>query len=151
MTQDLTEISRRAITLLGRVGHGPASVIKAELAPTREDFAAVFIGDAAQVAYDAYQGFWLEPPATLMRPTQLEVRVVCLPAQQIVESREFPGGYSKIAHLLVPDQLWCRFKFRGAGGNDVTAYDGLVMRGERWAWFPKPWRMLATSGAGEGN
>ena len=140
---DLAEIGRRAIELLGRIGRGPAQLIKSELEPTRDDYAAVFIGDAASRAYDAYKTFWSAPPETLMRPAHSEIRVVALPARDIVDSRDFPGGYAKIAHLLVPDQIWCRFKFQGAGGTDVLAYDGLVVRGDRWAWFPKPWRVLA--------
>lgn len=44
----------------------------------------------------------------------------------------------------MPKQLWVRFKLVGGGGSDIIGYDGLVARGERWAWFPKPWRMLAS-------
>lgn len=146
---DLAEISRRAIALLGRIGRGPASLIKSELEPTAEDYAAVFVGDAARQAADAYARFWAEPLETLMRPAHTEIRCVSLRAQDIVASNDFPGGYRKIAHLLVPDQIWCRFKVQGAGGTDVIAYDGLVARGDRFAWFPKPWRVLA--GETEGN
>ncbi len=49
----------------------------------------------------------------------------------------------KIAQLLVPGQIWYRWKLVSGGGTDVLAYDGLVSRGERWAWFPTPWRVLA--------
>ena len=147
---DLVEISRRASTLLARIGRGPASLIKSELEPSREDFAAVFLPSAAQKAYAEYQSLWANPPPSLMRPTDVEIRVVSLFAQHIVDSGEFPGGYRKVAHLLVRDQIWCRFKFLGPGGSDELSYDGLVVCGERWAWFPKPWRVLADD-ASEGN
>jgi hypothetical protein len=139
---DLIQISQRAITMLARIGRGPQSVIKAELEPTREDYDAVFVGGAAQQAYDGYKTFWLQPPETLSRPSHTEIRCISLPAREIVASEEFPGGYRKIAHLLVPDQIWCRFKFQAPGGTDSLAYDGLVVRGDRWVWFPKPWRLF---------
>lgn len=139
---DLPEISKRAIIAVSGVAHGPAGLIAALFKPTPEDYEAVFVGDAAQQAAESYASFWENPPGALTRSPNPQIRMFTRLAQDIVASEEFPGGYAKIAHLLKPDQVWCRFKVIGDGGDSVMAYDGLVWRGERWAWFPKPWRVF---------
>lgn len=138
---DLAEITNRAVTLISGVAFGPGALIAAMLKPQPEDYAAVFVGQAATQAADAYAQFWENPPNALTSSVNPKIQVVTRLAQDIVASEEFPGGYAKIAHLLVPDQAWCRFKL---GGANLIAYDGLVWRGERWAWFPKPWRVFQT-------
>lgn len=137
---DLEEITKRAVTVLSGVAYGPAPLIATMLKPEPEDYAAVFAGDAARQAAEAYASFWDRPPSSLTKSLNPRIFVVTRLAQDIVSSEEFPGGYSKIAHLLVPDVAWCRFKLIGDGGASTIAYDGLVWRNERWAWFPKPWR-----------
>ena len=138
---DLEEINQRATILLAGIVYGPPELIVAVLKPTPEDFAAVFVGDAAKHAEDMYASFWANPPGALTRTVGAKIRVITKLSQDIVASGEFPGGYRGIAHLLAPDQAWCRFRLIGNGGKDAMAYDGLVSRGEgRWAWFPKPWR-----------
>ena len=137
----LEEINQRAIALLSGIVYGPPELIAAALKPTHEDFAAVFVGDAAKQAEDAYAAFWANPPGALTKTVGAKIRVITKLSQDIVESGEFPGGYAKIAHLLAPDQAWSRFRLIGDGGKDAMAYDGLVALADgRWAWFPKPWR-----------
>ena len=145
----LDEINQRAFAFLSGVVYGPPELIAAALRPTPDDFAAVFVGEAAHTAAAAYASFWAKPPGALTRSAGAQIRVFTQLSQNIVESSEFPGGYAKIAHLLAPDHAWCRFKLVGNGGRDVLAYDGLVARGERWAWFPKPWRAFTTPTAAE--
>lgn len=142
---DLDEISKRAIKLLSGILYGPPELITATLRPRPEDFAAVFVGDAAKTAADAYASFWDNPPGALSKWANAGIRVFSQLSQNIVESAEFPGGYGKIAHMLVRDQPWCRFKVVGNGGRDTIGYDGLVPLGDRWAWFPKPWRAFAAA------
>lgn len=138
---DLEAINERALVLLSGIIYGPPELIAAALKPTHEDFAAVFVGDAAKRAEDAYAELWKNPPGALTKTVGAKIRVITKLSQDIVESGEFPGGYTRIAHLLAPDQAWCRFRLIGNGGQDAMAYDGLVSRGDaRWAWFPKPWR-----------
>lgn len=139
---DLIEINQRAVILLGQIARGPADVIRAALQPRDEDYDAVFVGAAAQRAREGYASFWAAPPAALSKPVHDVVRVVAQRAQDIAASTDFPGGFRRIAPLLAPDYVWCVFKFSGAGGSDVLAYNGLVSLGDRWAWFPKPWRVF---------
>lgn len=139
MAVDLEDINRRAIVLLSGIVYGPPELLAAALKPTHEDFATVFVGDAAKQAEEAYAEFWRNPPGALTKTVGAQLRVVTRRSQDIVDSGEFPGGYARIAHLLVPDQAWSRFRL--IGGTDAIAYDGLVALADgRWAWFPKPWR-----------
>lgn len=137
---EFAEISNRAIRTLSGIVFGPAQLIATVLRPTPEDYAAVFTPEAATMATNFYAPFWADPPASLTRTVNAQVRLYACKSQDIVASHEFPGGYAKIAHLLQPDHVWLRFRLVGDGS--AIAYDGLVARGDRWAWFPKPWRML---------
>lgn len=140
---DLVEITKRAVIAVSGVAHGPAGLIAALLKPRPEDYAAVFVGNAAEQAAEHFALFWENPPGSLTRAPNPQIRMVSRLAQDIVASDEFPGGYSRIAHLLVPDQVWCRFKVISPGADSAIAYDGLVWREDRWAWFPKPWRAFS--------
>lgn len=142
MSDDISDVTRRAAALLAQIAYGPAELIKAALQPLPDDYAGVFVGDMARRAEEFYAGMWADPPAALVKSVGPQIRVFVSRSEDIAESREFPGGYRKIAPHLMPGQLWVRFKLVGGGGADVIGYDGLVARGERWAWFPKPWRML---------
>ena len=57
-------------------------------------------------------------------------------------ARSFPGGYLKIATLLRPGVPWVSWKFVRPPGRRGVVFDGLVRLGDRWAWFPKPWRAV---------
>lgn len=54
----------------------------------------------------------------------------------------FPKGYRLVAGWLRPDRIWVAWKTRPAGGGSVS-YDGLAFVGERWIFFPRPYRALA--------
>ena len=45
--------------------------------------------------------------------------------------------------LLDPHRVWARWKFVRPGEPSGMAYDGLVWVDDHWAWFPKPYRVLA--------
>lgn len=139
---DLAEINQRAVALLTRIAHGPADAIRTALQPMPEDYETVFRGSVGTQLAEGYASLWANPPAELAKAVHTQVRVFAFVAENIASSRDFPGGYRKIVHLLSPGHVWCAFKFVGAN-DEVLAYDGLVARGDRWAWFPKPWRILA--------
>jgi hypothetical protein len=146
---NLEEINQRAVTLLSGIVYGPPELIATMVRPSHEDFAAVFLGDAAKQAEDAYAEFWANPPGALTKTVGVKVHVVTKLSQDIVESGQFPGGYARIAQLLAPDQAWSRFKLIGDGGREVMGYDGLVARGDRFVWFPKPWRAFKVAAPDE--
>lgn len=142
---ELNRIRREATALMTRLARAGQLDVTAALKPEDEDYAKVFLGDTAATARASYESLWIDPPI-LARPGQTEVEAFALQAETFLTdnefSREFPGGYRKIAHLLNPDLVWVRFKFTEPGKSAGMAYDGLVWLDGRWAWFPKPWRYL---------
>lgn len=142
----LTLIQRDACTLLAPLGRATPEAIAAALRPREDDFARVFIGEAAAHAQAAYAAMWAAPPAGLAQPDQTRVLAYAAPASALAvdgpERSQFPGGYRDIAGHLQPDRVWLTFVFVAPGETRGMAYDGLVWIDGRWAWFPKPWRYL---------
>jgi hypothetical protein len=149
----LEQIQRDAEAMLRPLATGPASAITAALKPRPEDYAAVFVGDAATAAQQGYRELWSAPPRALGKPGQSEVHAFALLAEVLrsenPSSRQFPGGYRRIADQLQPDRVWVRFKYLAPGAAAGMSYDGLVHFADgHWAWFPKPWRVLGGAGGG---
>ena len=147
---ELKEIERAAETMLAPLFGASPQEVAVALQPRDEDYAAVFVGEAAATARAGFAALWAAPPRGLGKPGQTEVRAFALLAEALRNdsdlSREFPGGYRGIADKLSPGQVWLRFKFVPPGGSTGMAYDGLVWLEGRWAWFPKPWRFLGADG-----
>lgn len=143
---ELKRIERAAVALLTPLADGSPEAIVAALRPRADDYAAVFIGDAAEKARDGYVSLWSSPPRALGKPGQTEVHVFATQAESFLSenehSREFPGGYRQVAAKLKPEVVWVSFKVVAPGASTGMAYDGLVFLGDHWAWFPKPWRVL---------
>ena len=58
-------------------------------------------------------------------------------------SELFPGGYREVARAFQPDPIWLCWKFVEPGSRLGMAHNGLVqVEPLRFAWFPKPWRVL---------
>lgn len=149
---ELYRIARNAEGLLGPLATAPAEVWVPRLKPRDADYAAVFVGAAAERARAGYAALWANPPATLARRDHAAVRAFAAEAGALRDenefSREFPGGYRRIADQLEPDRVWLVWKLRAPGRDAGMSYDGLVFLTDHWAWFPKPWRVL---GAPVGN
>jgi len=145
---ELYRIARNAEGLLLPLATAPAEVWLPKLKPRDEDYAAVFLGDAAARARAGYQQLWANPPKALGNPNQTKIKAVAVQADAFASdnefSREFPGGYRGVALQLAPDKIWVAWKMMEAGGELGMSYDGLVWLRDHWAWFPKPWRVLET-------
>ncbi len=119
--------------------------------PDPDDYARVFVPAVAARARAAYEVIWLGPPKPEPKPGQSDVLVFAAPASLLTDdnelSRRFPGGYRGISSLLDPHQIWLSWKFVEPGSGSGMAYDGLVWLDGRFAWFPKPWRVLGDNGA----
>ena len=90
-----------------------------ELRPQPQDYERVFVKEMAAAAREAYSTWWAAPPP-----------------------QQFPGGYAEIAKFLQPGNVWVCWKFLALGQPRGTAFDGLVYLDGRWAWFPKPHKVL---------
>ena len=143
---ELYRIARNAEGWLLPLATAPAEILIEKLRPRDEDYAAVFRGDAARLAREGYASLWTHPP-TLGKATQTRVTAFAAQADAFATenefSREFPGGYRKIATQLQPDKVWLGWKMLEEVGERGMSYDGLVWLRDHWAWFPKPWRVLS--------
>lgn len=141
---ELDEICDQAILALRPLHGAGAEVLAGVLQPRETDYAAVFVGGADVTAREGYRALWAAPPPGLGHPGQTEVRVVAARSDDIGVSGDFPGGYKRISHLVRIGRVWVMAKFTAPGERTGMNYDGFVWMGEgRFAWFPKPWRVLA--------
>lgn len=120
--------------------------------PRDEDYAKAFVGGAAELARKAYEPIWGAGDLgqfDLRHPDATQTVLTCdaAPAGMLAGdnelSRRFPGGYRGIAGLLDPHRVWVRWRLTRPGESAGMAYDGLVWLDDHWAWFPKPYRLLA--------
>ncbi|MEZ4320989.1 MAG: hypothetical protein R3F61_26155 [Myxococcota bacterium] len=146
----LVGVRDAAEAFLRRVFLEPSTLTRADrvalLRPTDDDWAAVF-GPKGEQARAVYAQMWASAPLPEPKPLQTELQVfTATPAMLTGEnpvSERFPGGYREVAQHFDRFSTWCAFRYHEPGELTGMLYDGLVPRpGERWAWFPKPWRAL---------
>ena len=121
--------------------------LTASLRPHKDDYARAFVAQIADAARVAYEALWSKPPRVDSTPTGSKLKLSIAPAGMLLEdnelSRGFPGGYRTIAPLLNPHRVWVAWKLIPPGKDAGMSYDGLVWLDDHWAWFPKPYRVLA--------
>jgi len=121
--------------------------LTAQLRPHQDDYARAFVAEIADAARAAYEALWSNPPRVSSTPSGSKLKLSIAPAGMLVEdnelSRGFPGGYRSIAPLLDPHRVWVAWKLIPPGKDAGMSYDGLVWLDDHWAWFPKPYRVLA--------
>jgi hypothetical protein len=119
----------------------------AELRPRPEDYARVFVEDAALHARAHYDELWRETPVISPPSDATELDVHAAPAGMLRTENElslhFPMGYRAVADELVSERVWLSWRYRKPGASAGLLFDGLVWLDQRWAWFPKAFRALA--------
>jgi hypothetical protein len=119
------------------------------LRPQPQDYDKVFSSAAGQTAREAYEALWAQPMALfrLPAPEQTALKVFVAPAGLLDSGvdlvQPFPTGYRAIAPLLDPHRTWVCWKYTRPEHTMGLSYDGLVWCDDHWAWFPKPYRVLA--------
>lgn len=150
---ELPNITRAAEQLLTPLLHASGEDLLRVLRPHPDDYARVFVPGAVDIARQGFERLWTAPPRSLGKADQTIVKAFATDAANLRgdndASRQFPGGYRAIAHHLQPGLTWLVFRVLAPGETQGISYDGLVRLGDRWAWFPKPWRILPA--ADEGN
>ena len=120
----------------------------AALRPTDGEYDLTFIPGRAAGARYAYADFWAGRPVFGPTEKQTKLSVAVALSEELrfgsPRSRAFPAGYRLVAPLLRPGRLWVSWAYSEPGGGGA-AFDGLMFTGERWAWFPQPWRYLTTT------
>jgi len=152
---DLQKVSQAAWLLLARY---PSLTTDEErrsfiftLAPRPEDFFRVFQEAAAEAARRAYEPLWMAPPLWPLRPDQTRLKVVAATLRELRDhtglSAEFPGGYQDVLlHYRAETVLLC-WEYTAPDSGAGLSFDGLIPIDDRWAWFPKPWRVLPSQAA----
>jgi hypothetical protein len=142
--------------LLEALARDDSGEIVARLRPRPDDYEKAFRADAVDVARAHYQA--LRYDASELRrsaPEPSQLRVFVAPAGMLGEdnelSRHFPGGYRNAAPWLDPHRVWVCWKYLRAGASSGVSFDGLVWCDDHWAWFPRPYRVLAALAPGSGR
>ncbi|RCW65270.1 hypothetical protein [Pseudorhodoferax soli] len=141
-------ICAEAMPLLQALVGAQGAALAAQLRPRPEDYAAVFRPEVAAAARQAFDAVWdAAPPHPARAAAGARITCHAAPAGMLADenalSRPFPGGYRVLAALLQPRRVWLAWKVIAPGRNAGMAYDGLVWLDDRWAWFPKPYRVMA--------
>lgn len=122
-----------------------------DLRPRSDDYARVFTAEYAERAQAFYVPLYLAPRPIEREPNQTVLRLFLASAAELREKGPqdlgFPGGYKDIVEILQPDSLWVHWKYTAPHSSSGIAYDGLTRIGDRWVWFPKPYRFLRKSTA----
>ncbi len=132
------------------------AALSKKLRPQPDDYDAVFTGEAAKQAKEAYDPAW-DAGKIVLTPTadQTEIHVAGTTPEQLKKgdgnASACPGGYKDIADKLKPDTVIYCFRFVKPGEKGGHGADGLVWVNEHWALFPKPFRVLPGSGAPAGS
>jgi hypothetical protein len=145
MVSDLERLRELAGPVLASApSAGPDTALP--ILPLVDDYARVFHPGLAPVAQKHYEAIWAGKPTIVAKPGQTVVRLWIADAGELLgntgEAPGFPRGYGDIAPHLQPGFPWIAWKYLKPGTNLGMAYDGLVWLGDRFAWFPKPWRVL---------
>jgi len=139
-------LAERARPLLAALRDDPSGAVMRSLVPQPADYAQVFLPSVAAAAQAAYAAFWPGLPPPQADAGQTEIQIVGVPAAALADdnplSEGFPLGYRAIAPLLAPDRIWLRWRYARPAETAGLALDGLVWLDTRWAWFPKPYRVL---------
>lgn len=117
------------------------------LRPTARDYSTLFDAKAAAKIEAAQANDWDSNKAVIQpKSGQTEIKVWGATGSDLAKgtgnSKEFPGGYKKVARHLAPGVLFFRFKFVEPGKDVGTAYDGLAFVNGHWVIAPKPWRAM---------
>jgi hypothetical protein len=140
-------IKRQIEPLLRALPNDRDGSVLASLRPRPDDYARVFSADVVEAARSAYESMWSDvPPLDVpVLNTHLDVHVA--PAGMLAFDNElsthFPSGYRHIAPLLNPHRAWVRWTYSRPGQSSGKSFDGIVWCDDHWAWFPKPFRVLA--------
>ena len=120
------------------------------LKPREEDYRRVFVGYLAELAERRYSALWVQAPVIEPGLGQVRLEIAVALADELAAdgpaADQFPGGYRDIAGLLIPGVFWAVWQFQAPGEVGGMQFDGLAYLDGRFAWFPKPWRVLGQSG-----
>lgn len=152
MDQAVESVRTRATEYLSRlidpVRAGERTTLVMALRPESGDYLRVFSEDIAEVMQQGYEALWQAPIPWRVRADQTVLQVTSASVAELKEggetgpARHFPGGYRDVIPQLTDGFVWSVWELVAPGASAGLAFDGLVAIDDRFAWFPKPWRLL---------
>lgn len=122
------------------------SQIFLSLRPRDEDYAQVFTAEHVERVRAGYAQLWQFLPTIPLKPNHTQLRVAVALSDDFASghprAQAFPGGYREVGRALVPGRPWATWELIETGERDGLLFDGLVGLGDRFVWFPKPWRVI---------
>lgn len=145
---DLPAVRDRAFLALRRflLPAADCAALGRGLRPEPGDYERVFAAEHAARAQEAYEALWAGPEA-YPAPRRGQTELLCEVAWAEDLGAEqppplFPGGILRVAPLLLPGRAWVAWKFVKPRSREGMAFCGLVWLDGRFAFFPKPYRVL---------
>ena len=123
------------------------AALSKQLRPTSADYKSLFDAATAVKLDAVYSKEW-DRGSFVVTPAQgqTEVKVVSATVADFKaatpKTKDFPGGYTKIASHFIGAGTIYRFHFVEPGKEAGNSYDGLTYVNGHWALIPKPWRGL---------
>lgn len=154
MQANLDDAKRRAYAFLapffGPLTPAQRMELHQQLQPRAEDYQRVFVAEVVASAQAAYVPLWSDGQPFLIGPENAVLSVHAAVAEDFREPNErsqaFPGGYARLADLLIPGVIWLGFRLTTPGESSGISFDGLVLLDERFVMFPKPFRFVKPAG-----
>ena len=104
----------------------------------------VVSADAAAVERTDAALWRTDPPRIRLRASEVSLVIRVCPAGFLGTdnplARGFPDGYARIAYRLDPKVTWVCWEVKTPGHSQ--SFDGLAWVGDRWSWFPSPYKVL---------
>ena len=117
-----------------------------QLMPRPDDYQRVFRADVVAATQAAYAPIWDSGQPFLTGPESAVLTVYAAYAEDFKTANSraeaFPGGYARLADLLIPGVIWLGLRVTAAGERSGTNFDGLVLLDDRFVMFPKPFRFV---------
>ncbi|MFC7277600.1 Imm49 family immunity protein [Paractinoplanes rhizophilus] len=143
----ITVLRLRLEPMLQAIAVDRTGVALREMRPRDEDYAKTFTPGTVERARRRYEELWAGPLDFRHPDPEARVEIHVAPAGMLGDANElsrfFPGGYRSIAGLLMPKRVWAAWRYVTPGRTAGLSYDGLAWCDDHWAWFPKPYRLLA--------
>lgn len=142
----IEELKPFLLPVLQAIASDPTGEVIRALQPKHDDYAKVFSKEVADIAERHYAGWWQHQQLQLDIDENTRIDAHMAPAGMLGDenglSYHFPNGYQSIAHMLNPHRIWVSWKYYQLGETAGYSLNGLVWIDDRWAWFPKPYKIL---------
>lgn len=113
------------------------------LRPKPEDYAAVFVGDAAQKAQAVGERIWTKGKLVFRPATDQVAFVVGVPQPSLAKGdfKVCPPTFKDVAPMINPKATMYCFRFSKPNEPGTVGGYGLFFVNGHWALFPDSWRL----------